>query len=52
MTSAESQTSINATDLMADFNKNEAAANEKHLDKVITVSGKIGEIKKEGDFSL
>ncbi|MBK7438884.1 MAG: hypothetical protein IPI77_19570 [Saprospiraceae bacterium] len=31
---------------MADFNKDEASANEKHLDKVITVSGKIGEIKK------
>ncbi|MFZ1717499.1 MAG: hypothetical protein WAT88_19515, partial [Saprospiraceae bacterium] len=52
MTSAESQTSINATDLMADFNKNEAAANEKHLDKVITVSGKIGEIKKEGEQTI
>ena len=52
MTSAESQTSINATDLMADFNKDEASANEKHLDKVITVSGKIGEIKKEGEQTI
>lgn len=52
MTSAESQISINAADLMTEFNKDEAAANEKHLDKVITVSGKIGEVKKEGDQTI
>lgn len=36
-----------AADLMADFNKDESAANKKYLDKVIAVKGTIAEIKLE-----
>lgn len=34
-----------AATLLADFNKNEADANHKYLDKVLAVKGKISEIK-------
>jgi RecG-like helicase len=33
--------------LLADFNKDETAANIKYLDKVIAVSGKVTEVKLE-----
>jgi tRNA_anti-like len=36
---------ISAVDLLADFNKDEPAANLKYLDKVIAVKGKVAEIK-------
>lgn len=42
---ANYQLSTNA--LLADFNKDETAANLKYLDKVIAVKGKIKEIKIE-----
>lgn len=36
---------MNASDLLADFNKDEDAANKKYLDKVIGVKGKVAEVK-------
>ena len=36
---------IEAATLLADFNKDETAANQKYLDKVIAVKGKVAEIK-------
>jgi len=38
---------LTAAALLADFNKDETAANTKYLDKVIAVSGKVTEIKLE-----
>ncbi len=38
---------LTAAALLADFNKDETAANIKYLDKVIAVSGKVLEIKLE-----
>ena len=36
---------LTAEALLADFNKDETAANTKYLDKVIAVKGKISEVK-------
>ena len=36
---------LTAEALLADFNKDETAANTKYLDKVIAVSGKVTEVK-------
>ena len=38
---------IEAAALLADFNKDEEAANQKYLDKVIAVKGKVAEIKMD-----
>lgn len=38
---------LTAEALLADFNKDETAANTKYLDKVIAVSGKVTEVKLE-----
>ncbi len=38
---------LTAAALLADFNKDENAANTKYLDKIIAVSGKVTEIKLE-----
>lgn len=41
MERAQADVVISATELMADFNEDEAAANTKYLDKVIAVKGTI-----------
>ena len=38
---------LTAVTLLEDFNKDETAANKKYVDKVITVSGKVSEVKIE-----
>ncbi|MEO8416389.1 MAG: hypothetical protein ABI472_22190 [Ginsengibacter sp.] len=43
----EADYSLSATNLMDDFNKDEAAANLKYLNKVISVKGKVSDIKLE-----
>ena len=38
---------LSAASLVAEFNKDESAANSKYLDKVIAVKGKIADIKTD-----
>ncbi len=49
MTSAVADLKIEASAIVTAFETNEAEANTKYLDKVVAVSGKVKEIKKEGD---
>ena len=49
MVSMKSEANLDAKQLQAAFEADESAANEQYLGKVITVSGKVAEIKKEGE---
>ena len=43
------QYELTVTGLLEEYNKDETAANQKYLDKVIVVKGKVAEIKTEQD---
>lgn len=47
MTSAESDISIEASELLKAFETDESAANQQYNDKVIAVSGKVADVSNE-----
>ena len=47
----EKGVSVAADQLFTDFSTNEAAANQKYLNKAIEVSGEVAEVKKNQDSS-
>ena len=53
MQKAASDVSIEAPALFTAFEENEQDANQKYLDKIIEVSGKVKEVQQKGeDFSI
>ncbi|MEO6038614.1 MAG: hypothetical protein ABIQ93_09375 [Saprospiraceae bacterium] len=48
MTTSKAEATVDAAQLLTEYNDNEAAANAKYLGKTIAVSGKVKETNREG----